>query len=46
MKKNYKVIAFDLDGTLTNPEQGLVASYIYALKKAGIDYGEKSKLKR
>ena len=46
MKKNYKVIAFDLDGTLTNPEHGLVEGFIYALTRMGIDYGDKTKLKR
>ena len=36
----------DLDGTLTNPERGLIASFVYAFKKMGIEYGEKSELKR
>ncbi len=44
--KKYDVIAFDLDGTLTNPERGLIASFEYAFKKMGIDYGERSALKR
>ena len=44
--KKYDIIAFDLDGTLTNPERGLVASFVYALGKMGVDYGEKAKLKR
>lgn len=46
MKKNYKVIAFDLDGTLTNPERGLVSGFVYALSKMGIDYGDRAKLNR
>lgn len=44
--KNYEVIAFDLDGTLTNPERGLVAGFVYAFKKVGIEYGDKSSLRR
>lgn len=44
--KKYDVVAFDLDGTLTNPERGLIASFVYAFKKMGIEYGEKSELKR
>ena len=46
MKKNYKVIAFDLDGTLTNPERGLVSGFVYALKKMGTDYADKSTLRK
>ncbi len=42
----YEVIAFDLDGTLTNPEKGLVCGFDYALGKAGINYGTKESLKR
>lgn len=44
--KKYDIIAFDLDGTLTNPERGLIASFVYAFKKMGVDYGQKSELKR
>ncbi len=44
--KNYSVIAFDLDGTLSNPERGLVETFSYALGKMGIDFGEKQELKR
>lgn len=44
--KKYDVIAFDLDGTLTNPERGLIASFIYAFKKMGIDYGSPDSLRR
>ncbi len=44
--KKYDVIAFDLDGTLTNPERGLIASFIYAFKKMGVDYGKPEELKR
>ncbi len=44
--KKYDVIAFDLDGTLTNPERGLIASFEYAFKKMGIEYGPRESLKR
>ena len=45
--KNYDVIAFDLDGTLTDPEQGLVDGFIYAFKKMGVtDYGDRDSLRR
>ncbi len=44
--KKYSVVAFDLDGTLTNPERGLIASFEYALGKMGIDYGDPEGLKR
>ena len=46
MKKNYDIIAFDLDGTLTNPERGLVSGFVYALKKMGTEYGDKSSLRK
>ena len=32
----YSTILFDLDGTLTDPEQGICGSVRYALEKAGI----------
>ena len=44
--KVYKYIAFDLDGTLTDPEAGLTAGFAYALSKMGIDYGERKNLTR
>ena len=45
--KKYDVIAFDLDGTLTDPERGLVDGFIYAFKKMGIqDYGDRDSLRR
>ena len=45
--KKYDVIAFDLDGTLTDPEQGLVDGFIYAFKKMGVtDYGDRASLRR
>ncbi len=33
---NYKYILFDLDGTLTNPEEGITKSVIYSLEQQGI----------
>jgi len=44
--KKYDVIFFDLDGTLTNPERGLVSSFAYGLSKMGVSYGERSRLKK
>jgi len=44
--KKYDVIAFDLDGTLTNPEKGLVAGFRYAFDKLGIKYESPESLKR
>ncbi|MBR4278623.1 MAG: HAD-IA family hydrolase [Clostridia bacterium] len=44
--KKYSTILFDLDGTLTNPESGLVSGFVYAFGKLGIDYGERESLKR
>ena len=45
--KNYDVIAFDLDGTMSNPERGLVDGFIYAFKKMGVtDYGDRESLRR
>ena len=44
--KEYKTVAFDLDGTLTDPESGLTSGFEYALRKMGIDFGKKSDLKR
>jgi phosphoglycolate phosphatase len=37
-------ILFDLDGTLTNPKEGIVNSILYALKKLGIQENHVSKL--
>ena len=44
--KKYDYIFFDLDGTLTDPEHGLVASFAYGLGKMGITWSDKSELKR
>lgn len=42
----YDVILFDLDGTLTDPANGLVEGFAYAFRKIGVEYGERSSLKR
>ena len=44
--KRYDTVIFDLDGTLENPESGLVSSFKYALGKIGVDYGSRDSLKR
>lgn len=46
MAKKYDIIAFDLDGTLSDPAAGLVGGFVYAFKKMGVDYGERDALKR
>ena len=46
MKKTYDIVAFDLDGTLSDPAKGLVDGFVYAFRKMGIDYGEREALKR
>ena len=35
--KNYQYILFDLDGTLTDPKEGITKSVAYALKHFGIE---------
>lgn len=32
----YKYLLFDLDGTLTNPEEGITKSFAYAMEKIGL----------
>ena len=44
--KKYSVIAFDLDGTLTNPESGLIAGFKYALDAYGVKYESEESLKK
>lgn len=34
--KNYKVILFDLDGTLSDSQEGIVKSIQYSLKNWGL----------
>lgn len=40
----YQIILFDLDGTLTDPGIGITNSVMYALKKWGIEVGDRSEL--
>lgn len=42
----YKVLLFDLDGTLTDSSEGITKSLAYALHEMGVDYGEREQLKR
>ena len=42
----YELILFDLDGTLTNPESGLLNSFSYALSHMGVDCSDIDGLKR
>ncbi len=45
--KKYDYIAFDLDGTLSDPEHGLVEGFIYAFRKMGVEnYGTRDSLRR
>ena len=44
--KKYDTVLFDLDGTLTDPESGLISSFKYALDKMGVEYGTAESLKR
>ena len=46
MAKKYDIVAFDLDGTLSDPAKGLVEGFVYAFKKMGVDYGERDSLRR
>ncbi len=42
--KNYNVVLFDLDGTLTDPGEGITNSVAYALEKYGITVEDKTQL--
>ncbi len=44
--KRYRVIAFDLDGTLSNPEVGQLTGFEYSFKKHGIVYKNREFLKK
>ncbi|AHF06548.1 HAD family hydrolase [Desulfitobacterium metallireducens] len=44
MKRNYDVILFDLDGTLTDPKLGIVNSILYALNSLGIRENDRERL--
>lgn len=40
----YRTVLFDLDGTLTDPGEGITNSVAYSLKKFGIDVADKKEL--
>ncbi len=40
----FDIVLFDLDGTLTDPGEGITNSVAYALKKYGIEISDKSEL--
>ncbi|MED1555939.1 HAD family hydrolase [Bacillus paramycoides] len=40
----YTTFLFDLDGTLTDPKEGIINSILYALEKMGIEEGKISEL--
>lgn len=42
----YDIIAFDLDGTLTDPSDGLIAGFVYCFKKLGIPYSSREDLRK
>ncbi|MBR6402760.1 MAG: HAD hydrolase-like protein [Eubacterium sp.] len=42
----YKYVFFDLDGTLTQSEFGIINSIVYALNKMGIDVEDRETVKR
>ena len=44
MKSNFENILFDLDGTLTDPAEGIVNSVIYAMKKMNFENVDRSGL--
>lgn len=42
----YKYILFDLDGTVTNPEEGITKSFAYALEHMGIHVENRTELRK
>ena len=44
--KKYDVIAFDLDGTLSDPANGLIQGFVYCFKKLGIGYENEEDLRK
>lgn len=44
--KQYSTVLFDLDGTLTDPAEGIINSVIYALSKFGIEEADREDLKK
>jgi phosphoglycolate phosphatase len=43
---SFKNILFDLDGTITDSQEGIINSFQYALSKLGIDITDRNELKR
>lgn len=46
MKLRYDTVLFDLDGTLTNPSEGITNSIMHALSKRGIEVTDRRSLYR
>ena len=44
--KKYDVIAFDLDGTLSDPARGLIQGFVYCFKKLGMPYETEESLRK
>ena len=44
--KKYDVIAFDLDGTLSDPARGLIQGFVYCFKKLNLPYESEEWLRR
>ena len=44
--KKYDVIAFDLDGTLSDPAKGLIQGFVYCFKKLNLPYESEEWLRR
>ena len=44
--KKYDVIAFDLDGTLSDPARGLIQGFVYCFKKLGLPYENEESLRK
>lgn len=44
--KKYDVIAFDLDGTLSDPAKGLIDGFVYCFKKLGLPYNDREELRK
>lgn len=44
--KRYSVIAFDLDGTLSDPARGLIQGFVYCFKKLGMPYESEESLRK
>ena len=44
--KIYDVIAFDLDGTLSDPAKGLIQGFVYCFKKLGLPYENEEDLRK